>query len=139
MKEKKTEKLSALRNIRAAFLKETKAENSSGDSLSDDKCQIILRKLSKMRQESIDMYKKGGRMEMALKEQLELDLISSYLPKLADESTIEKWVDETISSISAKGPSDMGKVMGKIMASHKNEMDGKMVQKIVSEKLKNLE
>eukprot|EP00611_Tribonema_gayanum_P008937 TRINITY_DN1864_c0_g1_i2.p1 TRINITY_DN1864_c0_g1~~TRINITY_DN1864_c0_g1_i2.p1 ORF type:complete len:197 (-),score=70.30 TRINITY_DN1864_c0_g1_i2:165-755(-) len=135
MKAKEADKLAALRNIRAAFLKETK-EAGAGDTLPDDKCMAVLRKLSKMRKESIDMYAKGGRQELVDKETVELGIIESFLPQLADKETTTQWAQEAIESAGAKGPSDMGKVMGKLMSQHKDEMDGKIAQQVVGELLK---
>ncbi|CAM9922759.1 unnamed protein product [Ectocarpus sp. 12 AP-2014] len=56
--------------------------------------------------------------------------------QLADEATTQKWVDEAIASAGAKGPSDMGKVMGLLMKAHKTEMDGGLAQRLVSAQLK---
>eukprot|EP00752_Nemacystus_decipiens_P009746 g8704.t1 len=129
-------KLEGLRMIRAAFLTETKAAGA-GDTLGDEKCIAILRKMSKQQQESIDMYRKGKREDLVEKETKTQQMIDAMLPKLADEATTQKWVDEAVASAGAKGPSDMGKVMGLLMKAHKTEMDGGLAQKLVSAKLKN--
>ncbi|CAM9613788.1 unnamed protein product [Ectocarpus sp. 12 AP-2014] len=128
-------KLEGLRMVRAAFLTETKAAGS-GDKLPDEKCIAILRKMSKQQQESIDMYRKGKRDDLVEKETKTKQLIDAMLPQLADEATTQKWVDEAIASAGAKGPSDMGKVMGLLMKAHKTEMDGGLAQRLVSAQLK---
>ncbi|CAM9809937.1 unnamed protein product [Pylaiella littoralis] len=135
MKDKDKAKLEGLRMIRAAFLTETKAAGS-GDTLPDEKCMAILRKMSKQQQESIDMYRKGNREDLVEKEVKMQQMIDAMLPQLADEATTQKWVDEAIASADAKGPSDMGKVMGLLMKAHKAEMDGGLAQRLVSAKLK---
>ncbi|CAM9391461.1 unnamed protein product [Scytosiphon promiscuus] len=135
MKSGDKSKLEGLRMIRAAFLTETKAAGS-GDTLPDEKCIAILRKMSKQQQESIDMYRKGKRDDLVEKEVKMQQLIDSKLPQLADEATTQKWVDEAIASADAKGPSDMGKVMGLLMKAHKTEMDGGLAQRLVSAQLK---
>ncbi|CAM9755886.1 unnamed protein product [Ascophyllum nodosum] len=135
LKSGEKEKLSGLRMIRAAFLTETKT-TGSGNTLPDDMCIPILRKMSKMQQESIDMYRQGDRQDLVEKESHVLELIDSFLPQLADEATTQKWVDDAIATTGATGPSDMGKVMGILMKNHKAEMDGKLAQKLVTARLK---
>lgn len=66
---------------------------------------------------------------------MELDIISSYLPQLADESTTRKYVQEAIEASKASGPKDMGKVFGVLMKQHKDELDGNLARKIATELL----
>ncbi|CAM9491983.1 unnamed protein product, partial [Chrysoparadoxa australica] len=131
MKAKQSAKLQALRGIKAAFLTEIKKtptdDPTAAPTLSDEDCQRVLTKLGKMRRESIEMFEKGGRMELVAQEQLELDIIEAYLPKLADEETVTQWAKEAIAASGATGPSEMGKAMGLLMKAHKSDMDGKMV------------
>lgn len=61
-----------------------RVQEGSGDTLPDEKCVTILRKLSKVQQESIDMYRQGGRDDLVQKEQLVKDLIDSFLPQVGD-------------------------------------------------------
>ena len=89
-----------------------------------------------MRKESIEMYAKGNRQELVDKEQAELNIIEAFLPQLADEAKTREWAVAAIAKSGAKGPSEMGKVMGLLMQEHKEEMDGKIAQKIVGELLK---
>merc|ERR1712146_674596 len=97
---------------------------------------IILKKLQKMRKESIELFKQStGREDMIAQEELELNLIEGYLPQLADERTTTKWVNEAIEATGATSKKDFGKVMGMIMKNHKNEVDGEMVKKITTELL----
>lgn len=123
----------ALRNIRAAFLNEMKKDNSK--SLDDETCTAILRRLEKQRKESIDAYEKGGRTELAEAERAELAVIEQYLPKLADEATTRRWVEEAIAASGAKAPADLGKVMGALMKGHKGELDGGLANRIAKELL----
>eukprot|EP00190_Bangiopsis_sp_CCMP1999_P005465 CAMPEP_0198733710 /NCGR_PEP_ID=MMETSP1475-20131203/47764_1 /TAXON_ID= ORGANISM="Unidentified sp., Strain CCMP1999" /NCGR_SAMPLE_ID=MMETSP1475 /ASSEMBLY_ACC=CAM_ASM_001111 /LENGTH=150 /DNA_ID=CAMNT_0044497051 /DNA_START=372 /DNA_END=824 /DNA_ORIENTATION=+ len=134
MKAKESEKLKALRNIRAAFL--TKQKETGADTISDEDALVVLRKLAKQRAESIDLYEKGDRKDLAEAEKSELAIIDAYLPKLADEDTTRKYVEEAISKTGAKSAKEMGKVMGAVMKDHKSEVDGNLVRKIASELLK---
>lgn len=134
MKAKEKQKLLALRNIKAAFT--TKMKESNADELSDEDALVILKKLQKMRKESIELFQKStGREDMIAQEELELKLIEHYLPQLADEATTKKWVKEAIEATGATSKKEFGKVMGMIMKNHKNEVDGDMVKKITTELL----
>lgn len=127
-------RVTALRGIRAAFLTEIKAEGGR-DTLTDDEAVAVLRKLAKQRQESIEAYAAGGREEMAEAERAELAVVEAFLPKLADEATTRAWVRQAVAATGATGLSDMGKVMGKLMAAHKAELDGKLASRLVREAL----
>ena len=78
-------RLSALRGIRAAFLNATKEDGS--EELSDESCVALLRRLERQRRESIDAFEAGGRSELADAERAELEIIQSFLPSLADQTT----------------------------------------------------
>jgi hypothetical protein len=127
-------RVQALRNIRAGFIQAMKAEGADG-SLSDSDALAMLRSLAKQRRESIDAYQKGGRDDLVEAEQAELVIIEDFLPKLADEATTRAWVEQAISASGATSPGDMGKVMGHLMKHHKDELDGKLANKLVREQL----
>ena len=97
------------------------------------KCVALLRKFAKMRKEAIDMYQKGGADDRAAAEQAELDLVSQWLPSLADEDQTRAWVQEAITA--AGEPVNIGKVMGALMKAHKGEVDGALAQKVVKEEV----
>ena len=133
MRAKDSATLNALRNIRAAFLNEMKKDNS--DSIGDETCVSLLRRLEKQRKESIDAYEGGGRTELAEAEKAELAVIQTFLPQLADEETTRAWVQEAIETSGAAGPADMGKVMGALMKAHKSDLDGGLASRLVKELL----
>jgi len=126
-------RLRALRNMRTAFLNEMKKDGS--ESLSDETCMALLRKLAKQRHESIDAFEQAGRKEQAADERAELEVIETYLPSLADEATVRAWAEEAIAQTGASAPGDAGRVMGALMKAHKGEMDGGLAKKIVGELL----
>lgn len=111
MKKKDTAALKALRGIRAAFLNASK-KGGAGNELPDSVAMEQLRKLAKMRRESIVMFRKGNRDDLADGEQAELQIIEEWLPKLATRDQTIVWAKEAIQKVSASGPGDMGKVMG---------------------------
>lgn len=132
-KAKDETRLTALQSIRAAFLNETKKDNST--TLSDDACITLLRKLEKQRQESIDAFTNAGRADRAAVEQAELAVIRTFLPQLADEATTRRWVEEAIAASGAANQKEIGKVMGALMKAHKGEMDGNLARKLATDLL----
>lgn len=133
LRAKEKVRLATLRSIRAGFLNELKKDNS--ESLSDDACIAILRRLEKQRKESIEAFEGGGREEMAANERAELAVIQEFLPSLADEAQTRGWVEEAIVASGAASPGDMGKVMGALMKAHKGDVDGNIAKKIAQELL----
>jgi uncharacterized protein YqeY len=133
MKARDKARTQGLREIRAAFIAGVK--ETGADTLSDEACMSILRRLGKQRRESIEAYDKGGRDDLAAAERLELAIIEDFLPKLADEATTREWVAAAVSAAGATTPRDMGKVMGLLMKDHKTELDGKLANTIVRELL----
>jgi len=133
MKAKDTHRLAALRSMRTAFLNEMKKDGAQ--SLSDEVCVGLLRKLEKQRKESIEAFEGAGRTEQAAAEKAELAVIESFLPSLADEATTRAWVEAAIAESGATSPKDMGKVMGVLMKAHKGEIDGGLAKKVAQELL----
>jgi len=93
----------------------------------------ILQTLVKQRKESIELYEKGGRNELAEAEQKELEIINNYLPKMMDESDIKSIVKTVINEVGATSMADMGKIMPEVMKRGKGLIDGKSAQKFVQE------
>lgn len=131
MKAKDQRRLSALRSMRTAFLNEMKKDGS--DSVSDEVCHTLLRKLEKQRKESIEAFSKAGRDEMADAERAELAVIEAFLPSLADEAQTRAWVEAAIAESGASSAKEMGKVMGVLMKAHKGEIDGTLARGIAQE------
>lgn len=133
MKARDKVRLGALRSIRAGLIEAMKADGS--DTVSDEAALALLRKLAKSRQESIAAYTEGGRDDLVEAEQAELAIIEEFLPALADEETTAAWVDEAIAATGASSMADMGKVMGMLMSKHKAEIDGKLANQLVKQRL----
>jgi uncharacterized protein YqeY len=133
MKAKDAARLSALRNIRAAFLVEMKKDGS--ETLDDAVAIAVLRKLAKQRQESIDAFTQANRPERVAEERAELGVIEEFLPRLADEATTRRWIDEAIAASGARSAKELGKVMGALMKAHKGDVDGDLARRLASEKL----
>jgi uncharacterized protein YqeY len=101
------------------------------NDLDDAGVQDVLQKQAKMRRDSIEAFRKGGRAELVEKEERELAFISDYLPKQMSESEIRAIATKAIADAGAAGPRDMGKVMPKVLAETKDRADGKQVAALV--------
>lgn len=126
-------RLRALRGIRAAFLTEQKKDGA--ETLSDEVCVGLLRRLEKQRLESIEAFSQAGREAQAEAERQELAVIREFLPRLADEAQTRTWVREAIESSGASGASELGRVMGTVMKAHRGEVDGNLARRIATELL----
>lgn len=100
----------------------------------DDGISFLLAE-AKRRKEAIELYEKGGRLDLAEQEKKELTIISEYLPKPLDEKEVMAIVEATIKEIGVQSVKDMGKVMAAVMAKVKGQADGKKVQDMVKSKL----
>ena len=121
MKADQKVKANILRILLAAL---KKVEIETKNPLSEDQFFSVIKKMVKQLKESVEVYSKAGRGELAEKEKSELEIIQVYLPEqLSEEKTIEL-VKEVISEISAESISDMGKVMSMLMQKSGGKVDG---------------
>ena len=106
------------------------AEHKPG-VLDDAAITEVLNKQAKMRRDSIDAFRKGGRTDLVEKEERELAFINAYLPEQLDEAKIRDIARRVIAETGAKGPQDTKLVMPKVIAETKGRADGKAVSAIV--------
>ena len=132
MKAGEKEKASTLRTV-LAKLKDKQIDTR--EPLSEKDEIKVLQTLVKQRKESIDLYQKGGRSELAEAESFELEIINTYLPEMMNEDDVRKLIEEIIEETGAQSMADLGKVMPQIMKQGKGLIDGKIAQRIVSELL----
>ena len=132
MKAGEKEKASTLRTV-LAKLKDRQIDTR--EPLSEKDEIKVLQTLVKQRKESIDLYQKGGRSELAEAESFELEIINTYLPEMMNEDDVRKLIEEIIEETGAQSMADLGKVMPQIMKQGKGLIDGKSAQRIVSELL----
>ena len=132
MKAGEKEKASTLRTV-LAKLKDKQIDNR--EPLSEKDEIKVLQRLVKQRKESIDLYQKGGRSELAETESFELEIINTYLPEMMNEDGVRKLIEKIIEETGAQSMADLGKVMPQIMKQGKGLIDGKTAQRIVSELL----
>jgi len=132
MKSGDKDKAGTLRTLLAKL--KDKQINTRKD-LTEKECISVIKTLVKQRKESIEMYEKAGREGLAIKEKLELDILSVYLPEIMDEGETRKLVQAVITEANAKGLSDLGKVMPIVMQKGGSEINGKMANQILRELL----
>jgi uncharacterized protein YqeY len=110
-------------------------EKRNQKPLTEDEFLAVLTREVKTRRESIDAYEKGGREDLASKEQAEVDILSEYLPQPLSEADIGALVDEAIAATGASSARDMGKVMGWLAPRTRGRADGKVVSGLVASAL----
>jgi hypothetical protein len=103
--------------------------------LSDAEAAQVIRKQVKQRQDSIESFEKGGRAELAQKEQKELSILNDYLPRAMSAEEIEQTVRETIAEVGATSRAQMGAVMKAVQAKVSGRVDGKTLSQEVSRQL----
>jgi uncharacterized protein len=132
MKSGDKETLAFARNLHAAIRKK---EIDDRVDLDDEAVIKIATSLVKQRQDSIDQFRQGGRLDLVEKEENELKFLQSYLPAQMDEAEIRQLVDWAITESKASSPKEMGQVMKLLMPKVQGRADGKLVNQIVREKM----
>jgi uncharacterized protein YqeY len=123
-------------NLLLSALKYRQIElRASGKELTDEEIIGVISKEIKKRKEAIELYEKGNRQDLAEKEKRELEILESYMPKQLSEEELLKIIDETIKSVGASSPSDVGKVMKELMPKVKGKADGSLVKSLVEKRL----
>jgi uncharacterized protein len=131
---KNREELEALRGIKSLILLAETDKGATGE-ISSETENKLLQKAAKQRKESADIFQQQGRTDLADKENFQLEVISRYLPKQLSEEEIMKTLKNIISEVGAKGPQDMGKVMGAATKALSGQADGKIIADLVKKLL----
>lgn len=126
----------ALRGIRAIKSEIIKFKTSGSGAELDDAAEIkLLQKLVKSRQDSLDIFEKQGRDDLAIVEREEINIIQKYLPEQMSPEALKEKVAEIIAQTGASGMKDMGKVMGMASKTLAGKADGKSISAVVKELL----
>ena len=131
---KNKEELTALRSVKSLILLAETEKGSSGE-ISPDVENKLLMKAAKQRKGSAEIFQKEGREDLAKKELFELEVISRYLPKQLSEDEVAAELKKIVEQVGAKGPQDMGKVMGVATKQLAGKADGKLISEIVKKLL----
>ena len=134
MKSKDQLATGVLRMLKSQLMLE-KTKKGGEKELSDEVVQQIFAGYAKKLAEAVEQFEKGGRDDLAQTHKAELKIVQSYLPEQAGKEEIQQVVDEVIQATGASEPSDMGKVMGQVMARLKGRADGKILSQMVCERL----
>ncbi|WP_315835094.1 GatB/YqeY domain-containing protein [Bradyrhizobium prioriisuperbiae] len=124
MKARDERKLSTLRMVNSTIKNaDIDARGQGKPPLSDDDLLGVLQKMIKQRQESVVLYEKGGRAELAAQESEEIAVISAYLPKQMSDDDVKAAIAAAIQETGAAGMKDMGKVIGVLKTKYAGQMD----------------
>ncbi len=130
--------LSVLRMLQSA-IRNKEIERKKGDAgLMDEEVVEVITSEIKKRKEAIEGYMKGQRQDLVDKEEAELAVLMSYMPKQMGEAEIREVAKKAIEEAGAKTQQDMGKVMKILMPRIKGKADGGLVNRIVKEELENI-
>ena len=132
MRSKDKDRLAALRLILAAFKQKEVDERIE---LSDEQSISVLNKMAKQHRDSIEQFGQANRDVLIKKEQLELDIIDSYLPEKLSEEEVNLLIDEAISETGANSVKDMGKVIGLLKGKLQGQADMGEVSRLIRGKL----
>ncbi|MEM9382587.1 MAG: GatB/YqeY domain-containing protein [Planctomycetota bacterium] len=117
--------IAALKNERIAV----------GADLDEDAVKAVVRRGVKSRKDSASQYRDADRVDLAEKEEAEIGVLEGYLPQMLDEAGTAELVEKAIAETGAAGKADIGKVMKAVMATHRDVVDGKLVNRLAAERL----
>ncbi len=132
MRQKDELRRTTLRMIRAAVQNE---EIALQKQLDDAGVLKILATQVRQHQESITDFQRGNRLDLVEKEEAELAIIRQYMPQQLSQEEITQMARDIIAKVGARGPSDMGKVMGQLMPQLRGKADGSQVSQVVAQLL----
>ena len=113
-----------------------KVEKGKDASLSEDDYVVLLRRMIKQRKEAAEQYEAVGAIDRAEQERAEVSILEKYLPEQLSEEQILQLAKKIIEETGAKGISDLGKVMGRLMPHVKGKADGATVRNVVERLLR---
>jgi uncharacterized protein len=116
-------RVATVRLIQAALKDRDIEARGAGREVGDDDILALLQKMVKQRQESVAIYDKAGREDLATGEREEIAIISEFLPAALSEDEVRAAIAEAIKTSGATGPKDMGKVIAALKGSHAGRID----------------
>ena len=132
MRAKDTARLGAVRLLQASIKQKEVDERIE---LTDDQVLSVIQKMLKQRKDSIEAYQKANRQDLIDQEQLEIDVLTKYMPEPLSDAEVSKIIDNVIAEVNATDMKDMGKVVGILKSQISGRADMGQVSKIVREKL----
>ena len=132
MRAKDTARLGAVRLLHSSIKQKEVDERIE---LSDDQVLTVIQKMLKQRKDSIEAYQKANRQDLIDQEQLEIDVLTKYMPEPLTDGEVRTIIDEVIAEVNATDMKDMGKVVGVLKSKIAGRADMGQVSKTVREKL----
>src|SRR6056300_156966 len=132
MRAKDTARLGAVRLLQASIKQKEVDERIE---LTDGQVLSVIQKMLKQRKDSIEAYQKANRQDLIDQEQLEIDVLTKYMPEPLSDAEVIKIIDDVIAEVNATDMKDMGKVVGILKSQISGRADMGQVSKIVREKL----
>ena len=124
MKAGEARRVSTLRMVNSSLKNaDIEARGQGKPALSDEDALGVLQKMIKQRQESVELYQKGGRADLVKQEQEEIAIISGYLPKQMSDDEMKAAIEAAVKETGAAGMKDMGKVIGVLRGKYAGQMD----------------
>jgi uncharacterized protein YqeY len=132
MMAKDSVRLETYRNMLASFTNELVSKNRKpNEILTDEEAIIVITRLSKQRRDSIEQFTKGNREDLVKKEQAELAILQTYLPKLLDKVEVEKIALAKKNELGISDETKKGMLMSALMKDLKGKADGAVVKEAV--------
>jgi uncharacterized protein YqeY len=122
----------ALRMVLAAV---QRAEKEGKHRLADDEMLGVLTRELKVRRESVDTFRAGGREDLVAKEEAAISVVSEFMPQQMSDAELRALVEQAVAETGAASPRDMGKVMGWLSPRTRGRADGKLVSQLVTQVL----
>ncbi len=122
----------ALRMVLAAV---QRAEKEGKHSLSDDEMVGVLARELKVRHESVDTFRAGGREDLVAREEAAISVVTEFMPQPLSDAELRSLVDQAVAETGAASPRDMGKVMAWLSPKTRGRADGKVVSQLVTQVL----
>jgi len=135
MKAKNERAVSTLRMVNSTLKNADIEARTTGKPLGDAEVLAALQKMIKQRQESVEMYQKGGRDDLVKQEQEEIAIIQGYLPRQMSEAEMAAAIDAAVTETGASSMKDMGKVIGLLRGKYAGQMDFGKASGLVKAKL----
>ena len=138
MKAKDAQRLGVVRMLKSRIMEaevEQRSHKGPAYVLDDQECLAVIASYAKQRRDSIEAYRKGGKEDLATKEEAELAIIQQYLPAQMSDDEVRRIVAAAIAETGASSAKEMGAIMKIVMPKLKGEADGAAVNRIVRELL----
>jgi uncharacterized protein YqeY len=132
MRAKDTARLGAIRLLQASIKQKEVDERIE---LNDDQILAVIQKMLKQRKDSIEAYQQANRQDLIDQEQLEIEVLTKYMPEPLSDEEINQFIEEAIATIGAADMKDMGKVVGVLKSNVAGRADMAEVSKLVRQKL----